>query len=51
MISHSESVGCTIMRKKADLTDVKITVIDTLHMEGKPQKVIAEEAGCSEFYI
>ena len=34
-----------------DLTDVQKTVIDTLHKEGKPQKVIAKEAGCSQSAI
>ena len=36
------------MGKTADLTVVQKTVIDTLHKEGKPQKVIAKEAGCSQ---
>jgi len=36
------------MGKTADLTDVQKTVIDTLHKEGKSQKVIAKEAGCSQ---
>lgn len=48
MVSQSGSVGYTIMGKTADLTDVQKTVIDTLHKEGKPQKVIAKEAGCSQ---
>ena len=34
------------MGKTADLTVVQKTIIDTLHMEGKPQKVIAKEVGC-----
>uniref|UniRef100_A0AAY5KDZ4 Transposase Tc1-like domain-containing protein n=1 Tax=Esox lucius TaxID=8010 RepID=A0AAY5KDZ4_ESOLU len=38
----------TIMGKTADLTVVQKTLIDTLHEEGKPQKVIAERAGCSQ---
>ncbi len=36
------------MGKTADLTVVKKTTIDTLHKEGKTQKVIAKEAGCSQ---
>ena len=36
------------MGKTADLTVVQKTLIDTLHEEGKPQKVIAERAGCSQ---
>lgn len=36
------------MGKTADLTVVQKTLIDTLHKEGKPQKVIAERAGCSQ---
>ena len=36
------------MGKTADLTVVQKTIIDTLHKEGKPQKVIAKEAGCSQ---
>ena len=47
MVSQSGSVGFTIMGKTADLKVVQKTVIDTLHKEGKPQKVIAKEAGCS----
>ena len=43
MVSQSSSVGYTIMGKTADLT-----TIDTLHKEGKTQKVIAKEAGCSQ---
>ncbi len=48
MVSQSSSVGYTIMGKTADLTVVQKTTIDTLHKEGKTQKVIAEEAGCSQ---
>ncbi len=48
MVSQSSSVGYTIMGKTADLTVVQKTTIDTLHKEGKPQKVIAKEAGCSQ---
>ncbi len=36
------------MGKTADLTVVQMTIIDTLHKEGKTQKVIAKEAGCSQ---
>ena len=36
------------MGKIAVLTVVQKTVIDTLHKEAKPQKVIAKEAGCSQ---
>ncbi len=36
------------MEKTADLTFVQKMTIDTLHKEGKPQKVIAKEAGCSQ---
>ncbi len=36
------------MGKTADLTVVQKTTIDTLHKEGKAQKVIAKEAGCSQ---
>ncbi len=48
MVSQSSSVGYTIMGKTADLTVVQKTNIDTLHKEGKTQKVIAKEAGCSQ---
>ncbi len=48
MVSQSSSVGYTIMGKTADLTVVQKTTIDTLHKEGKTQKVIAKEAGCSQ---
>ncbi len=47
MVSQSSSVGYTIMGKTADLTVVQKMTIDTLHKEGKTQKVIAKEAGCS----
>ncbi len=46
MVSQSSSVGYTIMGKTADLTVVQKTTIDTLHKEGKTQKIIAKEAGC-----
>jgi len=42
MVSQFGSLGYTIMGKTADLT-----IIETLHKEGKPQTVIAKEAGCS----
>ena len=47
MVSQSGSVEFTIMGKTADLTIVQKTIIDTLHKEGKPQKVMAKEVGCS----
>ncbi len=42
MVSQSSSVGYTIMGKTADLTVVQKMTIDTLHKEGKTQKVIAK---------
>ncbi len=36
----------TIMGKTADLTMIQKTNIDTLHKEGKSQKVITERCGC-----
>ena len=48
MISQSGSVGFTIIGKTADLTVVQKTVIETLQKEGKPQKVIAKDAGGSQ---
>ncbi len=39
------------MWKTADLTVEQKTTIDTLHMEGKTQKVIAKEAGCSQSFV
>ncbi len=48
MVSQFGSLGYTIMGKTADLTVVQKTIIDTLHEEGKPQTVIAKEAGCSQ---
>ncbi len=33
------------MRKSADLAMVQKTIIDTLHKEGKSQKVITERCG------
>ncbi|KAI2643095.1 Transposable element Tcb2 transposase [Labeo rohita] len=44
MVSQSSSVGYTIIGKTADLTVVQKTTIETLHKEGKTQKVIAKEA-------
>ncbi len=40
MVSQFSSVGYTIMGKTADLTVVQKTTIDTLHKEGKTQKVM-----------
>ncbi len=34
------------MGKKADLAMIQKTNIDTLHKEGKSQKVITERCGC-----
>ncbi len=48
MVSQFGSLGYTIMGKTADLTIVQKTIIDTLHKEGKPQTLIAKEAGCSQ---
>ncbi len=48
MVSQFGSRGYTIMGKTADLTVVQKTIIDTLHKEGKPQTLIAKEAGCSQ---
>ncbi len=48
MVSQFGSLGYTNMGKTADLTVVQITIIDTLHKEGKPQTLIAKEAGCSQ---
>ncbi len=48
MVSQFGSLGYTIMGKTADLTVVQKTIIDTLHKEGKPQTIIAKEAGCSQ---
>ncbi len=42
MVSQSSSIGYTIMGKTADLTVVQKTTIDTLHKEGKTQKVIGK---------
>ena len=48
MVSQSGSVEFTIMAKTADLTVVQKTITDTPHKEGKLQKVIAKEVGCSQ---
>ncbi len=48
MVSQFGSLGYTIMGKTADLTVVQKTIINTLHMESKPQTFIAKEAGCSQ---
>ncbi len=48
MVSQFGSLGYTIMGKSADLTVVQKTIIDTLHKEGKPQTLIAKEAGSSQ---
>ncbi len=37
----------TIMGKTADLAVVQKMIIDTLHKEGKSQRVITEMGGCS----
>lgn len=42
--------GSVLFRRPADLKVVHKTVIDTLHKEGKPQKVIAREGGCTQCY-
>ncbi len=36
------------MGKTADFEIVQKTIIDTLHKEGKSQRVITERAGCSQ---
>ncbi len=36
------------MEKTADLAIVQKTNIDTLHKEGKSQRVITEKCGCSQ---
>ncbi len=48
MVSQSSSVGYTIIGKTAYLTIVQKMTIDTLQKEGKTQKLIAKEAGCSQ---
>ncbi len=35
------------MRNTADLAMIQKTIIDTLHKDGKSQKVITERGGCS----
>ncbi len=37
----------TIMGNTADLAMIQKTIIDTLHKEGKSQRVITERGGCS----
>ncbi len=51
MVSQFGSLGYTIMGKTADLTVVQKTIIDTLHKEGKPQTLIAKEAGYSQIAV
>ncbi len=51
MVSQFGLLGYTIMGKTADLTVVQKTIIDTLHKEGKPQTLIANEAGCSQSVV
>ncbi len=36
----------TIMGNNVDLAMVQTTIIDTLHKEGKSQRVITERGGC-----
>ncbi len=48
MVSQFGSLGYTVMGKTADLKVVQKTIIDTLHKEGKPQTLIAKEAGFSQ---
>ncbi len=43
MVSRFGSLGYTIMGKTADLTVVQRTIIDTLHKESEPQKLIAKK--------
>ncbi len=45
MVSQFGSLGYTIMGKTADLTVVQKTIIETLHKKGKPQTLIAKDAG------
>ncbi len=51
MVSQFGSLGYTITEKTADMTVVQKTIIDTLHMESKPQTFIAKEAGCSQSVV
>ncbi len=48
MVSKFGSLVNTIMGKTADLTVVQKTIINQLHKEGKPQTLIAKEAGCPQ---
>ncbi len=41
----------TITGNTADLAMVQKTIIDTLHKEGKSQRVITERGGCSSSYV
>lgn len=41
-----QNIRLYTMVKTADLTVVQKTLIDTLHKEVKPQKVIAARSGC-----
>ena len=43
MVSQSGAAEFTIMGKTTDLTVVQKSIIDTIHKEGTPQKVIAKE--------
>ncbi len=45
------SLVFTIMGKTADLAMIQKTNIDTLHKEGKSQRVITERGGCSRSAI
>lgn len=49
-MSLSASVGYTIIWATAHLTVVQDMITDIVYND-KPQKVIANEAGCSEFHI
>ncbi len=52
MVSQFGSLGYTIMGKTVDLTEaLQKTIIDTLLKEGKPQTLIAKEAGCSQSVV
>ncbi len=48
MVSQFGSLCYTIMEKTADLSVVQKTIIDTLHKVGRPQTLIAKEAGRSQ---
>ncbi len=51
MVSQFGLLGYTLMGETADLTVVQKTIIDTLHKEGKPQTLIAKEAGYSQSVV